>query len=178
MKEPRRLVDRKSDALAQRLLRSWQDRVPDPGAIERAGVALGMGAAAAVLAPNATLAATGAAVPTKVAASSSIPLLLGKWCAIGIASATVTVGSVHAVRVLSGAAQQTNAPVHASTSHPSREASTRPSHGPSVSHAQPRALAPDVRATQTSHASRQERPCVGASGSERARVGAITRGAR
>jgi hypothetical protein len=102
MNEPRRLLDETSDVVAKTLLRSWQDRVPEPGAVERVAVALGVGTAAMVTAPGTALATAATTATAKAAVSSSIPLLaLGKWCAIGMASATVAFGSLQGVRALS-----------------------------------------------------------------------------
>lgn len=125
MTGPRRLLDESLDDLELSLLRSWRQSTPAPGATERAAAALGV--AAAMTAPPATVGAAAAGMTAKAAASAQVSLaVLAKWCAVGVASGAVALGSGHAVtglfRADSGPADRS---IQAATAMPHRPQPSR-----------------------------------------------------
>lgn len=83
------------DELEALLLRSAEDDEPGDGALEQAGIALGLGASAlAAMSATSALASGGAAL-TNAAAKPLTLLSLAKWLGVGITAGLVTGGAAH-----------------------------------------------------------------------------------
>jgi hypothetical protein len=103
MSEPRRLLE--SSSAASRLLRTGLRDNPEPHAVRRAALVLGLGAASASAATGASalgassgvVAASGTAAAGAAASSIGVTAVAAKWVVVGILSGTVAAGGASAI---------------------------------------------------------------------------------